>query len=318
MSLWKYTGMGEINTEEIEWKYVGIVGVYTGVVGYLTYIGVKQQLKLQILATLFRICIICIMILTAIYAILTSEPLNTELKYNLPAEPSSTSFGIYGSTLIFLTSFQMMIPTMLSNSNTEHSYINQSLTTTVLKAHISLVLLTCLLGVIVTISLHNYAIPYLSSLAWSNYTAGFTYQNRPAITYLIGYLVLFFPLINVISIQIITTAPLVSSTLIYNLQRYLTYEYDIKYSSKVFKLLCGGIHLCVFMVTIWYQKFIMVTVLSGIAAYYLIFISTSIVFLVSIQKIPFPSVEKYWSYVGIMGVMIGCGMSYFTILSIYS
>lgn len=117
--LWEYLEMSDCGKTDglvslCRLRYLGLVCIYTAIIAFLTYKGLSSQILLQRLAALLRIMIISIMIATALHAICISQPLNDSLSYLLPSHYTSTRFGTYGTVLIFLTSFQMMIPTMLS------------------------------------------------------------------------------------------------------------------------------------------------------------------------------------------------------------
>ena len=102
------------------------------------------------------------------------------------------------------------------------------------------------------------------------------------------------------------------------MERYFEYEYSGMEANKKSEMLCAGVCMFGVMSTCLFWRSIEFSVVIGVVSYYLIFISNSILFLVSTQKIPFPKISRSWNYLAIFNIFTGFLMGSLSILSIYN
>jgi hypothetical protein len=102
------------------------------------------------------------------------------------------------------------------------------------------------------------------------------------------------------------------------MERYFEYEYSGKEANKKSEMLCTGVCMFGVMSSCFFWRSIEFSIVIGVVSYYLIFISNSILFLVSIQKIPFPKLSRSWNYLAIVNIFTGFLMGFLSIISIYN
>lgn len=181
-------------TGNCRWKYMVYVGFFSVFMLYFTLIGLKKQWWMQITFTCMRFLVVGLVIGCCLYAIATHTHLTSDepLHINMPVKADWTYLGSIFSILLFSCLYQTNIPSIavhISNKKKNLPLVMKAVTVTLLLVYLPL-------GLIASV-----AIPDLKSmvtLSFRNYTAGAASPHTW--TYLIEYIVIIFPALDVFSV----------------------------------------------------------------------------------------------------------------------
>lgn len=164
---------------------------------------------MQICMTILRIVVMTLVIAACLSAALTNTHVDSVL-YNSADVPDAVNFQTMGKAMpiiVFATMYQTSLPSIVEQMRNKDRTVPKVLAwTTIVSLFFYL-----MLGLIVPIAIPN--VPSQCSMVFRNYTAGHSLDHRPWWTFVLSYLVVIFPALDVFS-----SFPLNSVTLADNLQ----------------------------------------------------------------------------------------------------
>ena len=172
--------------------------------GYLTFFGVMMMILswfkqyehrwMQLMLTLFRFLVFLIMMITGIYARLTNTQLEGTLPNNAhPVDYDLTKFSSILFIIIFASLFENTIPTTTGFIKDKSKYLPRVINLSCLTFNI----LYISVGLVLCFCIEN---PQeVASLNWRNYSAGYSSDERPWWTYVIAYIVILLPAMDIAS-----------------------------------------------------------------------------------------------------------------------
>lgn len=205
---------------ECRYKYWVYVAVFACIVLTLCFFRFKEQKWWQILACCFRLLVFSIIIITTSIAIATNSQLEDEGENN--ADPKIFEISAFESIVpvMFLANlFQNNLPTTTSfvrNKRRNVPLINNAALLTVV------CIFTCV-GILASYGIDD--VEKMITLNWRDYSAGGDPNNKPWWCYLISYIVITLPALDIAS-----AFPIVCSNLCDNL---LSVKYGYKRASKL-------------------------------------------------------------------------------------
>lgn len=176
------------------WKYMVYVGVFGVGMVYFTFVGLKKQWWMQMIFTFMRFLVVALVVSCCAYAIASRTHLNNDQTFD-PLMPPLADFSHLGSVfsiLLFSCLYQTNIPSIavhIHNKKRNLPLIMQAVTVTLLLVYVPLGLVA------------STAVPDLNSmvtLAFRHYTAGTASPH--SWTYLVEYVVILFPALDVFSV----------------------------------------------------------------------------------------------------------------------
>ena len=177
------------------WKYWVFLVFYAVITVYLTIRGMEEQRIFQLFMMVLRFIVMFLIIITSIVDI-ASESSNQDSSHNSASWPpliTPMNVGHAIPIIFFASNFQLQMPTLTQAINNK----SHNLPRINLLASITCFVLYTSLGLLVSVSVKN--VPSMASLAYRNYTAGHSLEDRPAWTYAIEYFIVLTPAIDVIS-----------------------------------------------------------------------------------------------------------------------
>mmetsp|Transcript_27345 Transcript_27345/g.26985 ORF Transcript_27345/g.26985 Transcript_27345/m.26985 type:complete len:287 (+) Transcript_27345:245-1105(+) len=172
---------------------------------YLTLKGMEEQVWFQSCMTFMRFLVMSLVIITSIYDIATNNSNESDNRNNIEMPPL-ISFEHLGSAIpivLVAMAFQNSIPTIVQHVTDKETNLRKIANASTMTAFG----FYTLLGMLVPVAIDD--VPSMSTLSYRNYTAGHERHNRPWWTYIIEYIVVIFPALDVFSsfpIQAITLA----------------------------------------------------------------------------------------------------------------
>ena len=195
--------------------YWGYLSIFSTIMIILSYFHLSEQRWIQLLLSCFRFTVFTIMIITSLFALATNTNLESPGPNN--SSPALADFSKFGSLffiIIFASLFENLIPTttgfVKNKSKDLPKIINLSC--------ISFNILYITVGLILSFSIENPE--EMVSLNWRNYTAGNSLNDRPGWTYIITYIVIILPAMDISS-----SFPIISSNFADNLMS-ITYGHE--------------------------------------------------------------------------------------------
>ena len=180
---------------DCRWKYWVYLFIFCILTVYLTVRGIEEQQIVQMITFLLRLLVMFLIIITCIVDISMHQN-NENDKYNpihFPPLFVPGKFSIAMPIIGFASGYQVQIPTIskpVNNKIKNLPLIN------------NLTIWTCfvfysILGVLAAFAIHN--VPSLVTLSYRNYSAGHRESDRPFWTYMIEYILIISPAIDVFS-----------------------------------------------------------------------------------------------------------------------
>lgn len=174
------------------WIFLMIFSVFTI---YMTVKGIHEQKIMQQCMSVLRFVVILTIIVTSIYSI-ASHSNNDNDDYNdtgLPPAIRPVNVGHAIPIILFASQYHSLIPCISEavKDKPRNLPMIQILTIT------TCTVLYTVLGIITSIAIDD--VPSLTSLSYRNYSAGHSQKNRPGWTYIVEYLVVIAPALDVLS-----------------------------------------------------------------------------------------------------------------------
>lgn len=188
------------------WIYLVI---YSIIMMYLTIKGLREQRWMQAALTIMRFVIMFLIIVTCLALIATSSNIknNDHVSFEMP--PLVNARNILGSipNIAFAFVYQLQFPSIAEFLKDKEKNLKKI----VLLVGITSYVVYFFIAMIVPVAIHN--VNPECSIEYSEYSAGYSQSDRPAWTYIIAYIVVLFPAIDVFS-----SFPVMAITVADNLQ----------------------------------------------------------------------------------------------------
>lgn len=266
--------------DDCRMKYWFWVTVYVLIMATLTYVGIENQQVIQMIFTVARITILGLMFATSIYALVSGNPLNSNLPKQSDPEITIAMICLCLPLLRFATGFQTAIPSTIQYLENKERNIHRA----IWYASLSVVAICIILGTVTGMALSGYKADQLSTLAWRGYNAGI--DPRPFWTYILEYSIILFPALNVI-----TSCPPYAVALSENLYAYLNSYFKLGSFRKTIRILIWIPALVISFLTHQMGKSAAVT---GLTSYFTVFIGCALIHLVSKRSVPEKSPYEGW------------------------
>lgn len=174
------------------WIYLLIFCVITCL---LTIAGIKEQRSFQVSMSIMRFVVIFLVIGTCLADISTHRN-NEDDGYNdlnTPTLFNPKNIGHSIPIIIFASGFHFQIPTLFESVGNKA----RNLPLICLFVSITVTVFYSVLGIIVPLAING--LESMASLAYKDYSAGYAQSNRPAWTYMVEYIIIICPAIDVLS-----------------------------------------------------------------------------------------------------------------------
>lgn len=174
------------------WIYLMIFALITI---YLTVKGIYEQKRMQQTMSVLRFIVIFTILVTCVYNIFNHSN-NENDDYNdadLPPLIRPAYIGHAIPIILFASQYHSLVPCISQAVKDKPKNLPRIQMFTA----ITCAVFYSLLGIIVSIAIND--LPSIASLTYRNYSAGYSQKNRPAWTYIIEYLVVISPALDVIS-----------------------------------------------------------------------------------------------------------------------
>ena len=174
------------------WFYLILFSFFTV---YMTVKGIREQQKIQFIMSGLRFLVLIIIIITCLFNIFTHQNNNDE-EYNsaeLPPLIRPENIGHAIPIILFASSYQIHIPTISETIGDKEKNLRRIN---------FMAISTCfvfysLLGLVGAVAFGK--APSIASLGYRNYTAGTSLSERQAWTYLVEYLIIISPALDVMT-----------------------------------------------------------------------------------------------------------------------
>ena len=174
------------------WFYLVIYGVF---MMYLTIKGLREQKWMQSVLTIMRFVIISIIIFTCIALMSTSSKIDHSGKSTVQM-PQPINFSSMLSALpsiFFAFIYQMQFPSIAEFIKDK----KRNLPLIIIMVGITTGVIYLMIALIVPVAIHD--VKPQCSIEYSDYSAGYSQDDRPWWTYIISYIVVLFPALDVFS-----------------------------------------------------------------------------------------------------------------------
>lgn len=185
----------EVSTD-CAWKYRATVLLFLVGMIYFTVIEFHEQVWMQVTLTILRVFIIALIVITCLMGAFMRKNLTNAGAFE-GGNPPLANIAMMGSTLpilFFSGLYQTIFPSVIQSIRKDVSVFLWIVTAVT----ISLMVCYSAIGLAAAFAIHD--IPSNVSLAYHNFTFGEDRDNRPLWTYIISYLVVLFPALDVVSI----------------------------------------------------------------------------------------------------------------------
>lgn len=177
-------------------QYAFFLLIYFFLMAYFSVIEFHEQVWMQYTMTLIRLVVILTVILLSVLSLTLEKNLSDDQPYR-SGHPNIANFSEMGRTmpiLLFAGTYQNYYSSILSATRKEPRTISAII------ASVAVTLLLCYPALGLTAAFGLSDLPSNVSLAFRNFTNGNSAENRPIWTYLVSYLIVLFPALDVISI----------------------------------------------------------------------------------------------------------------------
>ncbi|OMJ86804.1 hypothetical protein SteCoe_11574 [Stentor coeruleus] len=173
------------------WIYITIFAIFLIT---LAYFNITEQRWMQGTLTFFRFIVVAIFTVTAIYAIASDSELEDDGANNANPEIYNIKhIGRIFFIICFSSLFENMIPTTMSFVENKSTNLPKVLNYSVLTFNGIYILV----GVLLSYTIENPE--EMITLNWSDYSAGSSQSSRSWWTYIIAYLVVLLPVVDILS-----------------------------------------------------------------------------------------------------------------------
>lgn len=198
---------------DCRWKYWVYLSIFAVFMVYFTLAGLKEQLWMQYIMTTMRFTVMIVVISTCVYSVISHTSVSNE-EYNsahLPSAAEPRALGRALPIILFAVLYQVQLPSLIEHLRDKRKNAPRVAALTAATSF----LFYFLLGLLVPT-----AIPHVagqSTLSYRHYSAGHSSSQRPFWTYLVEYLVVIFPALDVFSSFPLNAIPLSDNlmTLVY-------------------------------------------------------------------------------------------------------
>ena len=176
-------------------KYVTYVSIYAVFMIYFTIVGLKEQFWMQVTLTGLRLLVMALVVAACLAAALTNTEIDSDA-YNpadIPTAFESDGTGKALAVILFATMYQTALPSIVEQMRNKDQTVPTVLTWT------TMVIIVCYLsvGLIVPVAVRD--VPSQCTMAFTDYSAGYSQQEKPWWASTIGYLIVIFPALDVFS-----------------------------------------------------------------------------------------------------------------------
>lgn len=175
----------------VYWCYLSI---FSTIMIILSCFKVHEHKWMQAILSLFRFIVFFIMLVTSIYANASNTSLESSQSTNAnPVKAELSNFSSIFFIIVFASLFENLIPTTTSFVKEKA----KNLPKVINLSCISFNLLYITIGMVLSFSIEKPA--EMVSLNWRHYSAGYNSDERPAWTYLVAYIVILLPAMDIAS-----------------------------------------------------------------------------------------------------------------------
>lgn len=194
---------------DCRWKYWVYLGVFFVCMLYLTIKGVEEQVWFQSAMTFVRFIVMTLVIVTCVFDIAYHQH-NESSDYNSIDTPSYFDFDYVGNAIpiiLFASFYHNQIPTITEHVRERDKNLPKIISMTT----VTCVVFYLALGLIVPFAIDD--LPSMSTLSYRNYSAGHDESDKPWWTYIVEYIIIIFPAIDVFSAFPLQGIPLADNML---------------------------------------------------------------------------------------------------------
>ena len=185
----------EVSTDCV-WKYRATVLLFLIGMVYFTVIEFHEQVWMQVTLTILRVLIITLIVTTCLLGLIMRKNLTNADSFE-GGSPPLANVAMMGSTLpilFFSGLYQTIFPSVIQSIRKDVPVFLWIVTT------VTISLMVCYSAIGLAAAFEISAIPSNVSLAYHNFTFGEDRDDRSLWTYLVSYLVVLFPALDVVSI----------------------------------------------------------------------------------------------------------------------
>ena len=198
---------------DCRWKYWVFLCIYGLFMVYFTLTGLKEQLWMQYIMTSMRFVVMLVVISTCLYSIFTNTSVDSD-HHNAADMPKAVKPEVVNRALpiiLFAVLYQVQLPSLIEHLEDKQKNGPRLAAMT---AGTSFFFYS-LLGLLVPTAIPS--VGGQSTLSFRHYSAGHAASDRPIWTYIIEYLVVIFPALDVFSSFPLNAIPLSDNlmTLVY-------------------------------------------------------------------------------------------------------
>ena len=188
-----YSHSGFFN--DCRWKYWIYLLIFSVFSVYMTVRGIHEQQIIQFIMSGLRFVVLFLILITCIINIAAHKE-NDDDGYNsadMPPVIRPMNIGHAIPIILFASAYQVHIPTISDSIGNKE----RNLKTINLMAVMTCFIFYTLLGMLASIAIEG--VPSMASLGYRNYTAGTSQSDRQGWTYLIEYLIIISPALDVMT-----------------------------------------------------------------------------------------------------------------------
>lgn len=188
-----YSSSGFYN--DCRWKYWIFLLLFSVITVYMTVKGIEEQQIIQFIMSILRFISLMLILITCIVNI-SGHRKNDGAGHNsadLPPLMNPLNIGHAIPIILFASSYQVHIPTISESINNKAKNLRSITILTVITCFV----FYTLLGILASTAIED--VPSMASLGYRNYTGGYSRSSRPAWTYIIEYLIIISPALDVLT-----------------------------------------------------------------------------------------------------------------------
>lgn len=169
--------------------------IYSVLMMYLTIKGLREQRWMQAILTIMRFFIMFIILVTCIALIATGSNIKNgdDVSFKMPPLVGVRNILSSLPNIAFAFVYQLQLPSIIEFLKDKEKNLKKI----VLLVGLTSYIVYFLIALVVPIAIHN--VNPQCSIEYSEYSAGYSQSDRPAWTYIIAYIVVLFPALDVFS-----------------------------------------------------------------------------------------------------------------------
>mmetsp|Transcript_31513 Transcript_31513/g.31226 ORF Transcript_31513/g.31226 Transcript_31513/m.31226 type:complete len:343 (-) Transcript_31513:43-1071(-) len=174
------------------WIYLMIYCLF---MTYLTIRGLREQRWIQSLLTIMRFCIISLVVFASIGLLASEKQVDDDdhESFKMPPLATTNKLGNMASVILFTFLFQVQFPSISEFMK----FRSRNLKKIIVLVTVTSFVLYAMIGMIVPMAIHD--VEGECTLSFREYSAGMGQSDREWWTYLIAYVIVLFPAIDVFS-----------------------------------------------------------------------------------------------------------------------